>query len=75
MQFAKDEEMDAEIQLEENVLQERYGGKLDKRYEAPAYEVVSTVFKSLSGKKVTIPGTFQRFVSACAILQPPTNEP
>lgn len=56
--------MDAEIHLEEEVLKEKYEGKLDKRYEAPAYEVVSSIFKVLSGKKVTTPGTFQRYVSA-----------
>lgn len=60
MQFAKEEEMDAEIQMEEKEIQEKYQGKLEKRYEAPAYEVVSSIFRALSGKKVTIPGNFQR---------------
>lgn len=64
MQFAKEEEMDAEIQLDEATLRERYAGKLDKKYEAPAFEVVSTVFKALSGKKITTPGNFQRCVPA-----------
>lgn len=64
MQFGKEEEMDAEIQLEEDVLQTKYEGKLEKRYEAPAYEVVSSVFKALSGKRVTTPGAFQRWVTA-----------
>ena len=62
MQFAKEEEMDAEIQLEEDALKEKYDGKLAKKYEAPAFEVVSTIFKVLSGKKVTTPGAFQRWV-------------
>ena len=62
MQFAKEEEMDAEIQLEEEELKEKYEGKLDKKYEAPAYEVVSSIFKALSGKKITGPGSFQRSV-------------
>jgi len=67
MQFAKDEEMDAEIQLEEEALKEKYDGKLDKRYEAPAYEVVSSIFKVLSGKKVTTPGTFQSHAGHSAV--------
>lgn len=66
MQFAKEEEMDAEIQLEEAEIQEKYQGKLEKRYEAPAYEVVSSIFRALSGKKVTIPGSFQRYASAAS---------
>lgn len=60
MQFAREEEMDAEIQLEEEELKEKYEGKLQKKYEAPAYEVVSNIFKAVSGKKITTPGSFQR---------------
>lgn len=63
MQFAKEEEMDAEIQMEEEELKTKYEGKLDKKYEAPAYEVVSSIFKVLSGKKITGPGSFQRYAS------------
>jgi structure-specific recognition protein 1 len=62
MQFTKEEEMDAEIQMDEEELKQKYDGKLDKKYEAPAYEVVSTIFKVFSGKKVTSPGSFQRWV-------------
>lgn len=61
--------MDAEIQMEEEELKTKYEGKLDKKYEAPAYEVVSSIFKVLSGKKITGPGSFQRYASRSLILR------
>jgi len=38
---------------------EKYEGKLKKNYEDPTYEVVSTVFRALVGKKIIGSGTFQ----------------
>ena len=36
--------------------------RLDKHYEKPTFEVVSSVFRALSKKKITSAGTFQRQV-------------
>jgi len=36
--------------------------KLKKNYEDPTYEVVSSVFRALAGKKIIGSGSFQRFV-------------
>jgi structure-specific recognition protein 1 len=35
---------------------------LQERYEAPTFQVVSRVLKSLTGKKVTPPGSFRKYV-------------
>jgi len=37
---------------------EKYEG-LQKKYEAPTFQVISRVLKSLTGKKVTPPGGFR----------------
>jgi hypothetical protein len=36
--------------------------KLKKNYEDPTYEVVSSVFRALAGKKIIGSGSFQRSV-------------
>ncbi|CED82396.1 ssrecog-domain-containing protein [Phaffia rhodozyma] len=55
MQFTKDEEMDAELNLTEEELKEN---NLMRKYEAPAFSVVSQVFKALTGKKIIPPSSF-----------------
>jgi len=43
-------------------LKEKYDGKLQKTYDAPTYEIVSTVFRALTGRKVTVPSNFRRYM-------------
>ena len=38
---------------------EKYEGKLKKNYENPTYEVISSVFRGLAGKKIIGSGSFQ----------------
>jgi structure-specific recognition protein 1 len=33
-------------------IEEKYGGKLQKHYDEPAFRVVSGIFRALSGKKL-----------------------
>ncbi|KAG2184674.1 hypothetical protein INT43_000587 [Umbelopsis isabellina] len=58
-QFVRDEEIDVDLNIDEETLKERYEGKLQKSYDAPTYEIVSTVFRSLTGRKVTVPSNFR----------------
>lgn len=58
LQFPRDEEMDAELNLDEETIQGKYEGKLKKRYEEPTFKIVTNVFKVLSGQKLTVPGSF-----------------
>ena len=62
MQFPNNEELDATINMEESEISEKYGDRLQKHYDAPAYEVVAQVFRGLSGKDITTPKTFKRWV-------------
>ncbi|KAG0173932.1 FACT complex subunit [Apophysomyces sp. BC1034] len=55
-QFVRDDEIDVELNLDEGTLDEKYENKLQKHYDAPTYEVVSTIFRGLTGRKVTVPG-------------------
>lgn len=59
LQFPREEEMDAELNLDEETIQEKYDGKLKKRYEEPTFRIVSNVFKVLSGKKLVTPTTYE----------------
>lgn len=58
LQFPREEEMDAELNMDEETIQEKYEGKLKKRYEEPTFKIVTNVFKVLSGQKLTVPGSF-----------------
>lgn len=57
-QFPREEEMDAELNLDEETIQEKYEGKLKKRYEEPTFRIVTSLFKVLSNQKLTVPGNF-----------------
>ncbi|CAL1712464.1 unnamed protein product [Somion occarium] len=57
MQFSREEEITAELNMSEEEI-EKYD-RLKKSYEAPTFEVVSGVFRALSGKKIIGAGSFQ----------------
>lgn len=59
LQFPREEEMDAELNLDEETIQEKYEGKLKKRYEEPTFRIVTNVFKVLSGKKLVTPTNYE----------------
>ncbi|KAK6904618.1 FACT complex subunit POB3 [Kwoniella mangroviensis CBS 10435] len=56
-QWPKDEEVDAELNLSDEELA-KYPD-LQRKYEAPTFQVISRVLKALTGKKVTPPGSFR----------------
>ncbi|PWN29182.1 SSrecog-domain-containing protein [Jaminaea rosea] len=58
LQFPREEEMDAELNLDDETIQSKYEGKLKRRYEEPTFKVVTNLFKVLSGQKLTVPGSF-----------------
>ncbi|KAI8342238.1 hypothetical protein BD560DRAFT_493380 [Blakeslea trispora] len=66
-QFVREEEIDIELNLEEEALDEKYENKLQKHYDAPTYEVVSNVFRALTGRKVTVPGSYKSHHGANAL--------
>lgn len=55
MQFKRDEEVSIDLNMTEEVLEEKYKGKLSPHYESPTYTVISQVFRGLTGKKIITP--------------------
>lgn len=55
MQYKRDEEMELEINLSEEVLEKQYKGSLHKRYEAPIASIFASVFRALTGRKMISP--------------------
>lgn len=55
MQFKREEDMEFDLNITEEVLKEKYAGKLQMHYENPAHQVVSQIYKGLTGKKITTP--------------------
>lgn len=41
-------------------LQEKYDNKLQKEMSGAEYEVISRVFKAVTNRKITVPGSFFR---------------
>ena len=41
-----------------DVYKQEYASRLKKEYDAPAYDVVSSIFRGLTGRKIITPGTF-----------------
>ncbi|SAM07010.1 hypothetical protein [Absidia glauca] len=66
-QFVREDEIDVDLNLDDTKLDEKYENKLQKHYEAPTYEVVSTIFRALTGRKVTVPGTYRSHHGAHAL--------
>ncbi|KAK9457936.1 hypothetical protein V1511DRAFT_485233 [Dipodascopsis uninucleata] len=58
IQFLKEEEIEVELNLEDDEFEEKYADKLQKNYDQAAHEVIGQVFRGLSGRKITVPGSF-----------------
>jgi structure-specific recognition protein 1 len=46
------------LNVSSNVYQEQYASRLKQKYDAPAYDVVSSIFRGLTGRKIIAPGQF-----------------
>jgi structure-specific recognition protein 1 len=55
MQFKRDEEVNLDLNMKEDILESKYKDKLQSHYEAPIAVVVAEIFRGLSGKRVTRP--------------------
>ena len=61
MQFKRDEEVNLDLNMKEDLLEAQYKDKLQSHYEAPISVVVSDIFRGLSGKRITRPS--KEFIS------------
>ncbi|EEB08001.1 FACT complex component Pob3 [Schizosaccharomyces japonicus yFS275] len=57
-QFIRDEDMEVDLNIDEGLLREKYADRLKSSYDQPAYEVVSQIFRGLTGRRVTTPSNF-----------------
>ncbi|EFE36900.1 uncharacterized protein ARB_04427 [Trichophyton benhamiae CBS 112371] len=55
MQLKLDDEISIDLNMTDELLQTRYKDKLEAHYEEPIHQVVTKVFRGLSGKKVIMP--------------------
>ncbi|KAE8356177.1 hypothetical protein BDV28DRAFT_127528 [Aspergillus coremiiformis] len=55
MQLKLDEEISLELNMTDELMESRYKDKLEPRYEEPIHQVVTKIFRGLSGKKVIMP--------------------
>jgi structure-specific recognition protein 1 len=55
MQFKREEEVELDLNMTEEVLKEKYGDKLKAHYEQPQHSIMAQVFRGLSGRKIGVP--------------------
>ncbi len=56
--FKQEDEEEVELPFTDEELKEKFDGKLEREISGPTYEVIATILKALTGKKVTNPGNF-----------------
>ncbi|CAG8696474.1 14581_t:CDS:10, partial [Dentiscutata erythropus] len=59
LQFKKEEEKEFNLNLEAEVIEKEYGGKLETSYDAEIYHVFSIVFSVLTKRKIIKPSSFK----------------
>ncbi|RKF61611.1 FACT complex subunit ctc-1 [Erysiphe neolycopersici] len=55
MQFKKDEEVTIDLNMTDEMMKDKYNGRLAPHYEQPLHQVITQVFRGLTGKKVNQP--------------------
>ncbi|KRZ13806.1 FACT complex subunit SSRP1 [Trichinella zimbabwensis] len=58
MDILKDDEVDLELGLPEDILKEKYNGELPRQLSGPLFEIISRIMKCLVRKQITVPGNF-----------------
>ncbi|XP_055765585.1 FACT complex subunit SSRP1 isoform X2 [Salvelinus fontinalis] len=56
--FSKEEDLSLSLNMTEEEVEKRYGGKLSKNMSGSLYEMVGRVMKALVNRKITVPGNF-----------------
>lgn len=79
VQFTREEDMEVELNLDEyiphnfdylmssDVYQAEYASRLKQKYDAPAYDVVSSIFRGLTGRKIITPGAFSSHLNQAGV--------
>eukprot|EP00771_Trimastix_marina_P000914 gnl/Trimastix_PCT/1948.p1 GENE.gnl/Trimastix_PCT/1948~~gnl/Trimastix_PCT/1948.p1 ORF type:complete len:548 (-),score=159.46 gnl/Trimastix_PCT/1948:97-1740(-) len=67
IQFPATDHIEIDINLTSEVIEERYPRLLRPTMEGPSYEIVSKVFRALTGRKITTPKTFRSAAKASAV--------
>lgn len=58
VQFVRDTQVESTLALSDEV-KAKFGAKLEAAYEGPLYEVFTSVLKTVSDKKIIVPGSFK----------------
>eukprot|EP01135_Chromosphaera_perkinsii_P000449 Nk52_evm3s96 gene=Nk52_evmTU3s96 len=66
-QFPTDDEIEMELNVTEEEIEKTYQNKLAAKMNGPTYEIMSRVFKALTNRKITIPGTFKSHSDSTAV--------
>ncbi|XP_059146282.1 FACT complex subunit SSRP1-like [Physella acuta] len=65
--FNKEDVLQLDLNLSEEDIKSKYEDKLQKEMNGLEFEVVSKVFKAITGRKITVPGSFMGHSGAQAV--------
>jgi structure-specific recognition protein 1 len=57
--FDKDHLQDITLEMTDDDLKEKYDNKLQKNMTGATFEVVSRLMKAVTGRKITVPGSYK----------------
>lgn len=60
-QFLRNEETEVELNVDDEIYEEKYKDRMKKKYDQATFEVVSQIFRGLTGKKVTTPSAYKSY--------------
>ena len=66
-QFPSDDEIEMELNVTEKEIEETYQNKIATNMNGPTYEIMSRVFKALTSRKITVPGSFKSHTDSTAV--------
>ena len=66
-QFQRNEETEIELNVEDDVFEDKYKDRLKRKYDQATFEVVSQIFRGLSTKKVTVPSAYKSYHDQASI--------
>lgn len=58
IQFLREDELEVDLNVDDQEFEEKYAGKLKKRYDEATHEVVGNLFRGLTGRRMIVPGSF-----------------
>lgn len=59
LQFVREDEIHVDLKIQPELIASKYENKIQSSYDAPTFEVVSSIFRAVTRTKILVPGTLR----------------